>query len=331
MRWKIALVLVFTLACLVWVLWGIDPANVAVSLGTFRWERMFWVFVLYAATHALRVVRMRWILGVPIRFLPLLSIVSVGYLAINVTPLRMGELVRPWLLAEREGVPFGAGMAAVFVERLVDMVALLVMLWIVAFGVDLHDRTVIVQDIDLLAFGQRAVGGIVVLGTGGIVGLVLLGERALRWTDRLPLGTLVRRFVEGLRGLVARPREMAAIAGITALIWLTTLWSVQVSLSAFPGFPHDLVSALQVWTLTLLGMAAIPTPGFFGGFEAACVGGMALIGVGGDEARTFAIILHLCQFGFTVAWGLCFLIYEGLSLREVVDQSQRALHAPPKG
>jgi len=265
-------------------------------------------------------------MGRDVPFWRLMSIVSIGYVAINVVPLRMGEFVRPWLLAEREKVPFGAGVAAIFVERLVDVLMLLGMLWIVAFGVDLPSA-VVVDGVDVLAFGQRFAGTIVIGGTLGLVVMVALGERALVITDRLPLGTIVRKFVEGIRDLGSRPREMAKILASSVLIWLITLWSVQVSLAAFPGLPYDFRTALVVWTVTLLGMAAIPTPGFFGGFEAACAGGLTLLGVDGDLARTFAVILHIGQFGFTVAWGLVFLVWEGVSLREVVGRSQDALAA----
>lgn len=325
MRWKIALVLLLTLGCLVWVLWGIDPAAVQVNVESFRWERMFAVFGLYILTHAIRIYRFRWILGRPIPFWPLMSIVSIGYVAINVVPLRMGEFVRPWLLRERYDLPFGAGLAAVFVERLVDMLMLLGMLGLLAFWVDLPTGQVMVQGVDVLAFGQRFAGGIVAVGFTGITVVTIAGERALVWFDRLPLGGFVRRFAEGLRGLVARPRELVQILVSSVLIWVVTLWAVQVSLSASPGLPWDFQSALTVWTVTLLGMAAIPTPGFFGGFEAACAAGLALLGVDGDQARTFAVILHLGQFGFTVAWGLVFLVWEGLSLREVVSRSRQAL------
>lgn len=324
MRLKVALVLVFTILCLGWVLWGLDPATFAVGVQSFRWERMLVVFVLYLSTHALRSLRLIWILGRPVRFTRMFSILSVGYLAINVMPLRLGEFVRPYLLAEREGVPFGAAMAAIFVERLLDVAMLLVMLLAVAFFVELPEGALVVQGTDILAAGQKLFGTMVALGLGGLVVVGLMGERALRWTDRLPLGSFVRRFVEGIRGLAARPGELAWILVTSVVIWVVTLWSVQVSLSAFPGMPSDFGAALTVWASTLAGMAAIPTPGFFGGFEAFCAAGLVVMGVELDAARTFAVILHVGQFGFTVFCGLVALLWEGLSLRELVDRSRAA-------
>lgn len=324
MRLKIAAVLVVTVLCLAWVLWGIDPAVVAVSLGDFRWEWMIGVFLVYCVTHALRVQRLRTILGVDVPFWRLLSILSIGYLAINVVPLRMGELVRPTLLAEKEGVPFGAGMAAIFVERLLDMFMLLGMMLLVGFAVELPPGRIVVEGIDVLQVGQRAVGTMVALGVAGLFVLLVVGEPILRLTDRLPKGDFLRRFHDGLLRLARRPAALASVLVSSVFIWAVTIWAVQITLMAFPGLPSSPGAALTTWTVTLSGMTVAPTPGFFGAFEAFCSAALVLLGADGDRARTFAVLLHLGQFGFTVGSGLFFLVHEGLSLREVVDRSRAA-------
>ena len=324
MRLKIAAVLVVTVLALGWVLWGIDPNVVAVSLGDFAWGWMPAVFVLYCVTHALRVLRLRAILGVPVPFWRLFSILSIGYLAINVVPLRMGEFVRPTLLAEKEGVPFGAALAAIFVERLVDMLMLLGMMLLVGFAVDLPDGRIVVQGIDVLEAGQRAVGTLVALGTVGLLALLAIGEPILRLTDRLPLGGFRRRFREGILALARRPAAMTGVLASSVVIWAVTVLAVQLTLRAFPGLPASAGDALTVWTVTLSGMTVAPTPGFFGGFEAFCSASLLMLGADGDRARTFAVLLHIGQFAFTVGTGLLFLVWEGLSLREVVGRSRNA-------
>lgn len=95
-----------------------------------------------------------------------------------------------------------------------------------------------------------------------------------------------------------------------------------VQLHAFPGMPTSPQTALVVWTATLSGMSAVPTPGFFGGFEAFCTAALVLWGVPSADARVFAILLHLGQFVCTVGTGLVFLVYEGVSLLEVVRRSR---------
>jgi uncharacterized protein (TIRG00374 family) len=323
MRLKIAAVLAVTVACLVWVLWGIDPAVVRDSLGAFRWERMIAVFAIYGTAHCMRVVRLRVLLDRPLGFRSLLSILSIGYLAIHVVPLRLGELVRPWLLAEKEGVPMGESLAAVFVERLLDMLMLLGMFLLIGFVVELPAGAVVVEGVDVLVAGQRAVGTVVGLGVAALVALLVVGEPLLRVTDRLPLGGFTRRFVEGLRGLARRPVACVQVLALSVAIWAVTVGAVQISLGAFPGLPARLDDALIVWTITLAGMTAVPTPGFFGGFEAGCVAALVMLGGDGDRAGTFAVLLHVGQFAFTVLIGMGFLVIEGLSLRELVDRSRK--------
>lgn len=322
MRLKIAAVLLVTVLCLLWVLWGLDLAVVRESLSAFRWTWMAGVFSLYASAHALRAVRLRAILGRPVSFARLLSILSIGYLAIHVVPLRMGEFVRPYLLAEQEDVPFGAGLAAVFLERLLDMLMLLGMLLLVGFAVDLPAGSIVVQGIDVLQAGQRILGTMVGVGVAGLVVLLTVGEPILRVTDKLPAGGFVRRFTEGIRSMASRPASFAWVLAISVAIWIITVAAVQLSLAAFPGLPATTGAALTVWAVTLSGMTAVPTPGFFGGFEASCTAGLVMLGAPADPSRTFSVLLHLGQFGFTVFLGVAFLVYEGISLRDIVGRSR---------
>jgi len=322
MRLKIAAVLAVTILCLGWVLWGIDASVVAVSLGDFHWAYMLVVLAAYGGAHALRVLRLRAILGQHVPFVRLLSILSIGYLAINVVPLRMGEFVRPTLLSEKEGIPFGAGLAAIFVERLVDMLMLLGMMVLVSFAVELPAGRIVVQGIDVLQAGQKGVGSLVLVGMLGLGILLFVGEPLLRITDRLPGGGFLRRFREGILTLARRPLALAFVLGTSIVVWGITVLAVFLTLLAFPGLPASVGNALLVWTVTLTGMTVVPTPGFFGGFEASCSAGLVMLGADADRARTFAVLLHLGQFGFTIVTGLLSLVWEGLSLREIVGRSR---------
>lgn len=322
---KLAVVLLLTVLGLVAVLWGIDLDVVRQSLAAFDWRSFALAWACYWVTQVFRCWRMQTLLGRPVPFWRMMSIMSLGYLAINVIPLRMGELVRPTLLTD-EGVPFGEGMAAIFLERLADVLVLVVFLLTIGFMVELPPAGIVLPgtDTDVLAIGQRLFGMIVGVGVIGLFGLAVLGERGLAISDRLPVGPLVRRFVEGSRQLVTDPRRMAQVMGLTAMNWAVTLVAVWATLAAMPGLPHDPGAVVFVWTVTLTGLAAVPTPGFFGGFEAACLAALTVLGADGDKARTFALLLHLGQFGFTVVVGGYYILKEGLSLRELVRRASSA-------
>ena len=322
MRLKLAAVLLLTGLCLAWVLWGIDFPAALERLGEVRWGWMALVGALYLTAHALRVVRLRALLDRPIPFWSVFSILSIGYLAIHVVPFRTGEFVRPALLAEKEDLPFGAGLAAIFVERLLDMLMLLGMMLLVSFAVPLPEGRIVVQGVDVLQTGQRAVGVLVALGTVGVVGLFAVGEPVLRWTDRLPMGSFVRRFREAIARLARRPWALFVVLVESVAIWFVTVVAIWLSLLAFPGMPSTLGDALALWTVTLTGMTVLPTPGFFGAFELACSTMLELLGADPAGTATFAVLLHLGQFGFTILLGVIFLAWEGQSLREVVGRSR---------
>lgn len=321
MRVRLALILTVTVAGLAVVLWGIDLAVVREALAAFDWRSFGVAWACYWLTQVFRCWRQQALITRPVGFWRLMSITSLGYLAINVLPFRAGEFVRPTLLQD-EGVPFGEGMAAIFLERLADMLMLLVFLLGIGWAVELPPGSVVVAGTDVVLAGQRLFG----LAVGGgvlVLGLAtLLGERALVLTDKLPLGGTLRRFVEGLRTLGASPSRLGRVMALTAAIWIVTLIAVWATLAAFPGLPSDPGAVVFVWTLTLTGLAAVPTPGFFGGFEALCVAALAVLGADGNLSRTFAVLLHLGQFGFTCTIGGYYLLREGVSLGGVVARSR---------
>ena len=321
MRIRLAIVLCFTVLCLAWVVWGLDVVSGLESLGRFRWGFLVPIWGQYLCAHVLRAQRFRILLPMKLDYRASFSALSIGYLALHVFPFRLGELVRPYLVSEQRQVPFGDSLAVVVIERILDVMCLLAMVLATSWFVDLPTQ-IEVHGYDLLGIAQRAAGGLALAGAVGVGGVVALGPRALTFTDRLPAGALFRRFRASLVARTRRPAVAAQAVALSAMIWLLTLAAVQVQLNASPGLPRGFLDALTAWTATLSGMAVLPTPGFFGGFEAACTAALLLLGAPQDLAAPFAIVLHLTQFVFTVALGGCFLIVEGLSLKDIVTRSR---------
>ncbi len=319
---RVVVVLVITTVCLVAALWGIDLSVAGQTVIDARWSQLVWIIPVYYGTHVLRVWRMQALLDRHVRFGQVLSILSVGYLAIHVVPFRMGEFVRPYLLSERAGMPFASGLAAILVERLLDMMMLLGLLVSVAWLVELPPSGIVVQGIDVLAAGQKLAGTLVLIGIGGLIAVLGLGERLLRLTDRLPGGRIARSLYAGFSAVPRHPARIGGLLLISAAIWLVTILGVWLCLNAFEGLPTAFSAAYVIWTVVLAGTSAVPTPGFFGVFEASCVAAVLLYGGEPHLAQTFAVVLHLSQFGFTAFNGVLFLFWEGLSLRQLVGASR---------
>lgn len=331
MKLRISIVLALTAVFLGAVIAQMDFQAVQASLGEVRWARMAPVILLYLATHIARSIRLQALISEPIRLGAVFSINGVGFLAINTIPARMGELVRPYVLKEKHNVAWGASVAAILVERILDFSMLLAMLLGVSFLVDLPSHTVSVggQDVDLIALGQQLTGFFLILGVAGGALALAASQRVSGWLrNSRPLGpmslflaNLVERFDEALRWLWNNPRKAVIALLGTLFVWGTTLCAVALVMSSFPDLEVTWQIVLATWTFTLTGMTFIPTAGFFGAYEACCAGALMLQGAAEGPAMAFAIVLHLGQFAYLAVVGVACLIAEGLSLRSAVAGS----------
>ena len=331
MKWKIGAVLVVTALCLAWVLHGIEWPQLLQALAQAELLLVLPVFGVYLLNHCIRSLRLRLLLDRPdIPFREMFSITTVGFLAINVVPLRLGEFVRPYLLKERQQVDFGRSLAAIVVERLVDLICLMVLLLMVGLFVDIPETGLIIQGVDVVRVGQQVFGVSIAAGLVFLVALVAIGEPVIRMVVRLiPLPALAEKiggflgsFHTGLVGLLKRPTHGALVVIMSGVMWTGIVGCTWLVLFAFEGLPTTFGAALTTWTLTITGMTLVPTPGFFGSYEAFCVAALGLWSVDRSVATAFAGTLHMTQFGFIVGLGVVFLLIEGINLKDVVARSR---------
>src|SRR4029079_2717052 len=85
---------------------------------------------LTTLTFVVRAERWQYLLGPlgPTRFSVVLRTTVIGFGASAVLPARAGEVIRPYLLARREGLNAMARFATILVERILDLVAVLTLM-----------------------------------------------------------------------------------------------------------------------------------------------------------------------------------------------------------
>jgi uncharacterized protein (TIRG00374 family) len=64
-----------------------------------------------------------------IRLKSLFTSTMIGFMAINLLPARLGEVVRAYSLGSKEKISRSATFATVMLERIFDLIALLVLIW----------------------------------------------------------------------------------------------------------------------------------------------------------------------------------------------------------
>jgi len=95
----------------------------------FRNASLFWVIMAILPIPILYVIRaIRWrIFVAPVQRIPvhgMFTATCIGFMASNMLPLRLGEIIRPVVLKFRWKLGLWTGLASVMVERVLDLVAL---------------------------------------------------------------------------------------------------------------------------------------------------------------------------------------------------------------
>jgi hypothetical protein len=274
-------------------------------------------------TYVLRALRWQYLLRAlgPVRLSAALRTTVIGF-ALNFLTGRLGEVVRPYLLARDEHLSATSAFATVILERLLDMAAVLVLFAVFLLVFDPRQSPV-----DPALFRQIRTGGV----TAGISGLAVLGalfllaghpERAARLALRvervLPariaqsFSRIVHMFVEGLKA-VRQPGRLALTFLLSFPLWLSIAMAIFLVTRAF-HVAMPFLGAFVVMAMLVVGVA-IPTPGAVGGFEYFYqVAVTGFYGAPPDRATAAALVLHGVSFLPVTLLGIILMAREGLSL-----------------
>jgi uncharacterized protein (TIRG00374 family) len=271
------------------VLRGVDLARTAevLSHADLRWIGL--AAVCLSTDLALRALRWQRLLRpiATVRYPPMLGYLLIGYLANNVLPARLGELVRSHYLGDREGISRASALGTVVVERVVDLVAV-----------------VAIASVALLVLSVRGIVASAVLVGAAVTGLFLVVLALGIVAHRLPGADRVRTAVERwpqVRELASRLQGGLAVAGkprtlAEALAVSATAWTVAILAWAAVGQSIGLQLSIGEAALIASGVAlasAVPAgPSNLGTFELAAVEIGKAIGVPADSAFALALIVH---------------------------------------
>jgi uncharacterized membrane protein YbhN (UPF0104 family) len=244
----------------------------------------------------------RWrVLVAPLAVVPLgrvMAYLLLGYLANNVLPGRAGELVRSHYLGDREGTSRVSVLGTVLVERILDVVALLLISAVAWWMTGAAPRLA-----GLLGYGLA--GGAAAIGLVIYI-VVLPGRRVfVPWmSGRLPepVISIATRLRAGF--LVVRdPRTLAFSGLLTLCAWATTA-AVFAAAAGAIGFEISPAQVLLIAAATNLATAIPSAPGYVGTFEFAVVATAGAIGLPAAPALAMAVLVHVAILLTTSVGGL---------------------------
>jgi uncharacterized protein (TIRG00374 family) len=254
----------------------------------------------------------------PVSRVNLFSATMIGFMANNILPFRLGEFVRPYVLARRENMSKSTLLATVVVERVIDMLTLLSIFGIALMVSPIGENT---------PAGRMVQGGarLLLIMSGALTVFVVAAERnrnlAKMFTRMLPaavgsrVSALLDKFLDGFalfrdlgKLLLVFAMSFGMFGCFAVALWITG-WSLGIVLPWYAG--------LVMLVVTAIGIMIPAAPGYVGTLNIACTAGLALYGVGKAPASAYGWFYFLSQWLPITAVGLYYLHHEGLSLKSL--------------
>jgi glycosyltransferase 2 family protein len=289
-----------------WLAVGMVFLSADVLVRAWRWQRL--------------VLPIKWV-----RYVPILQYTLVGYLANNVLPARLGELVRCHYLGDREKISRASALGTVVVERVVDA-AVVVAIAAVAILV-LNVRGVVASAIlvGLAVVGLLVVGLAIGIAAHRLPGAQRLAAFVERWPSVVEAG---RRLRDGL-AVAGRPRTLAEALVLSVLAWSATVVAFAAIGQAI-GL-HLLIGEAALLAAGVALATAIPSgPGYLGTYELAAVKIAEALGQSTEQAFALALLAHASVLILTSVGGAIAFIRLGWtsSVHEVGEVVEEVIGGP---
>ncbi len=304
--------ILISLLCVYLALRGVDLAKTASLLGGARLSWLCLGVVGVTADLVFRALRWQQLIA-PIRPVPLRRLsgyMLVGYLANNVLPARLGELVRSHYLGDREGISRSATLGTVIVERVVDTIVLVGIGAIAILVLNIRGVVVSAILVGVALAGLLVVALAVALAAHRLPGAGRMAAFLGRWPR---VKGIVLRLRDGLR-VAALPRTIAASVILSVAAWSCTVLAVLAV-----GQALGIELTVGEGALLAAGMnlaTAIPSgPGYLGTFEYAGQTIAVAFGLPASSGLALALLTHVLTLLVSSAGGVAALAHLGWSGR----------------
>jgi uncharacterized protein (TIRG00374 family) len=313
-HFKVAVGVVISVGSLGYLVWSVDARELAATLARTRWE---WVVLASALGPVCVWARARrwWYLFPPRSEPPaLVPATMIGYMVNNVLPLRAGEVVRVYVVARRWGHGFWTALATLIVERVLDSLAIVLIMAVLVLRISVP-RTLEIGAAILLTADVVAVAVLSVLAIAPGRTRALIEHLTRRWPalQRRVVGVL-ETFGRGLEGVRTRA-HLAPLA-----VWTVIIWALPalITWTMFRALDLELpwIAAWAVLSFVGLGVAIPSAPGYIGVFHAAATIALTIFGVPATAAFGYALLFHATQILPITAIGWIYLVREHVSLAE---------------
>jgi len=319
-NWRIGLVgLIASLLAIYFIVSQVDISLLGESLRSVRYIYILPALLLLIIALFPRAQRWRVLLNGALPFNRAFGIMNVAYLVNGVLPLRIGEVARVFLATRvQPPVPVFKTASTVLVERLLDLLAVVVMLGFALSTAPLP--------------GEYRVTALVMLPVvvAGFLTLVILASQR-QWAQRIlthvtdwfpalqrfNVSVWLDHFLEGLQPL-ARPQLL-----LQTLFWTVLSWGISIAagyIIMFAFFDQaDLATTCLYIAAAALAIAVPAVPGNMGTYELSIVLALQAVNINAtaNTIVSFAVVVHWTNLLVHALTGVIGFMQEGISLSQL--------------
>jgi uncharacterized protein (TIRG00374 family) len=341
--WAVILVAILVIAAVIYRMWGAS-FQWQLFVDTFARIRLGWLAVsillilLTYVTRALRWEIMLRPLGKRVSLRRLTYDTTIGFMAVVLLG-RAGEAVRPYLIAVSAGVPFSSQMAAWLLERILDLLMVLLLFGFALTLIPSHG----------LALGPSLkwvleVGGYIVtaMGVGAVLFLLLfrnfsgVAQRrilsALTFLPRNHFDRAERMLTAFSKGMEST-RDLSSLGllgGYTLLTWAVIVASYFTLFQCFAVTSQLKLTDVVVFLGFMAFGSAVQIPGIGGGMQVTSIIVLTQIyGLSVESATGVALFLWVITVVVVVPVGLLCALHEGLNWSKIKQLSKSDLSEEP--
>ncbi|MBF0473783.1 MAG: flippase-like domain-containing protein, partial [Nitrospirae bacterium] len=300
---------------------NVDISEVAARLSNIDYKYIFFSGMLTLWLLYLRSIRCAIILS-PIRKIPqkeLFPISCVGLMASILFPMRIGEIIRPYLLSLNGKVSLSPALATIFIERTIDLVNISIVAIMVFMFTDLPPNVMV---------GAWAFIAVTLILISFIIFYCFKADTFLRLINPIlrklsskyakRINSILITFKEGF-SFIKSPSHFIITVLLSFVIWAGSMVSIYCMLLSVHIKTH-FIAALVVYVITSIGISLPTAPGFLGNLQYSSILALSIYHISKEDAIAFSFIYQTVGVGLVIAVGFIFLPTVHISFKKLKDK-----------